>query len=82
MTIEKANGTVVAGNEVCKQITGAPEVSADTSTVATAAGTTIWRCIVMWSVVPIFLSDPPAVDSVVAPMVASSPVSFIASLLD
>lgn len=86
MTIEKANGTVAAGNELCRQITGAPEMSADTSTVATAAGT-IRRGVVMWPFVPVIITPPHAVVAVAEPVavprgVAGAVVSFIASLFD
>lgn len=38
MTIEKAVGLGIAGNEISKKVTGTDEVSAGRSMVATAAG--------------------------------------------
>jgi hypothetical protein len=79
MSVEKAIGLGLTGNEISKEITGTSEVSAGRTIVATGAGAALGAAASGALVVTGLAAAAP----VVVPLaVASATVSFIASLFD
>ncbi|MFM5215646.1 hypothetical protein ACEUAM_02905 [Aeromonas hydrophila] len=79
MSVEKAVGLGLTGNEISKEITGTSEVSAGRTIVATSAGAVLGAA----ASGALVVTGVAAAAPVVVPLaVASATVSFIASLFD